>query len=628
MFLKALFFSTVLFCSLSVEAAVRTWDGGGTDGNWTTAANWSTDVAPVAGDDLVFPATAAQFATNNNFFALTTFGSLTFEGGAYTVSGNPFRLTGGMNVTGGSPTINAALFLNNAQTLSGAAGAVSTIAILSLNVAGVTIDGAGTYAVGIISGPGSVTKNGPGAAGILASASFTGAINLNEGVFIFDASAGNSTVTVNSPATGGGILGFSGFGGTGTVGTVNLVQGTISAGTLTSPTGILNTGTLNFTADGNYACKIGGPLPGANGHDQLNVVGAVNLNGARLAPIPWGTYRPAIGDAFTIIRNDGADPVSGTFLNAPEGAVFGGALNTAFRITYVGGDGNDVVITRVNRAPFDFDGDGRSEVASFRPSNGTWNATLTGDGATFLTQFGAPGDNLTPADFDGDNRTDVAIFRNGVWWILNSSNNSVSATQFGLTGDVPIPNDFDGDGRADLAVFRPTDGVWYQLRSLGNQFFAQQFGISGDKPLMGDFDGDGIGDIAVYRPADGVWHQWLSSTNSYTAFPFGIATDRPCAADYDGDGKTDACVFRGTTDGSQPDFYIINSSNQSASYVSWGIPDDLPMLGDYDGDGKVDIGIFRAASQQWYWIRSSNATVGFSSFGQPGDLSVPSAYVP
>ncbi len=620
---------TLFFCAaISTAAAVKTWDGGGGDGNWTTAANWVGDVAPVANDDLVFPAGSAQLATNNNFFALTTFGSLTFEGGAYTVAGNPFRLNTGINVTGGTPTMNAAVFVNPAQTFTGAAGTVTTIAILSIGIAGVTIDGAGSFGIGLLNGAGPVNKNGQGAAIVLTSGGFSGPINVNNGVFAFDGTSASSTVTINSPVTGGGTLGFSGFGGTGTVGTVNIVQGTVSAGTLTSPTGILNTGTLNFSADGNFACKIGGPTPGANGHDQLNVTGAVNLNNARLAPIPWGTYRPAIGDQFRIINNDGTDPVSGTFLNAPEGAIFGGALNSAFRITYVGGDGNDVVITRVNRAPFDFDGDGRSEVASFRPSNGTWNAVLSGSGATMSTQFGVAGDNLTPADFDGDNRTDIAVYRNGVWWVLNSFSNSVSATQFGLNGDIPLPNDFDGDGRADLAVFRPSNGVWYQLRSLGNQFYAQQFGINGDKPLLGDFDGDGIGDIAVYRPADGVWHQWLSATDSYSAFPFGISTDRPCAADFDGDGKTDACVFRGTADGNLPDFYIIRSSDQTAQYFSWGLPDDLPMLGDYDGDGRVDIGIFRAMSQQWFWVRSSNSSVGFSTFGNAGDVSIPSSYVP
>ena len=624
---KILFITLFLGCFSNIFGVVKTWDGGGTDANWQTAANWSTDVAPVAGDDLVFPATSAQLMTNNNFFLLTNFNSITIDG-SYTIGGNPLRLANSLTVNSGTQAINTAISLSGGQTFTGNQLSFTTIAVLSVGGAGLTLDGAGSFGIGLISGAGAITKNGAGASLIVSSSGYSGAIRLNDGIFVVDANIPNSAVTISNPNITSGTLGFSGFGGTGTVGTVNVTQGTISAGTLTSPTGILNTGNLTFTANGNYAVKIGGTAAGANGHDQLNVTGIVNLNNARLAPIPLNNFRPAIGDAFTILKNDGTDAINGTFLNAPEGAVFGGALNTAFRITYHGGDGNDVVITAINRANFDFDGDGRSEISSFRPSNSTWNATLTSNGTNFSAQWGLSSDKLAPADYDGDNKTDLAIYRDGTWWILNSLTNSVTVVQFGLSGDIPVPNDFDGDGRADIAVWRPSDGVWYELRSLGNQFAAQRFGLSGDKPLLGDFDGDGMGDLAVYRPADGVWHLFMSSTNSYLAFAFGIPTDRPCAADFDGDGKTDPCVFRGTADGNQPDFYILNSSNQTVSYVSWGLPNDVPMLGDYDGDGKTDIGIFRPASHEWYWLRSSNASVGFTNFGQTGDLSVPSAYVP
>ncbi len=618
----------VFLFSVNAFSAVRTWDGGGADANWTTAANWVGDVAPVAGDDLVFPASAARQSNNNNFSGFTSFNSLTIEGGNYTISGNGFRLTSGLTVGGGTQFISTSINPTGAQTFNAAQGSTITIVLLNMSGSALTFDGAGGFGIGVISGPGNLIKNGAGAALLAQSALYSGSITVNNGIFVVDATIPNTPVTVNNPNLTTGTLGFSGFGGTGTVGTVNVVQGAISAGTLTSPTGILNTGNLTFTANGAYACKIGGTTAGADGHDQLSVTGTVNLNNARLAPIPWNGFRPAIGDSFTILRNDGSDAVNGTFLNAPEGAVFGGALNTAFRITYQGGDGNDIVITRVNRANFDFDGDGKTDISTFRPSNGTWNAVLTSNGANFSTNWGLGSDKLAPADFDGDNKTDLAVFRDGIWWILNSFNGSVTTVQFGLSGDIPVPNDFDGDGRADIAVWRPADGVWYQLRSLGNQFAAGAFGLNGDKPILGDFDGDGLGDLAVYRPADGVWHLLMSATNSYVAFPFGIASDRPCASDFDGDGKTDPCVFRGTADGNQPDFYILRSSDLSAAFVSWGLPDDVPTLGDFDGDGKTDIGVFRPASHEWFWLRSSDLTVGISNFGQTGDLSIPSAYVP
>ena len=65
-------------------------------------------------------------------------------------------------------------------------------------------------------------------------------------------------------------------------------------------------------------------------------------------------------------------------------------------------------------------------------------------------------------DFDGDGKTDLAVFRpeTGVWYILNSQDNSLTAKQFGVEGDVPVASDYDGDNRADIAVYRPTEGNW------------------------------------------------------------------------------------------------------------------------------------------------------------------------
>lgn len=616
--LAALF--TVL--SSSSDAAVRTWDGGGADANWLTALNWVGDVAPSANDDLVFPAAAAQFSTNNNFPVQTVFNSVTIDGN-FTIGGNSFRIgAGGLTVNSGTVAINSPVSLSAAATFAAGTGTTTTLAVLSVGSSALRIDGAGSFGIGLISGSGGINKVGTGASLIAAALLYSGSIFIGDGILVVDGTLSNSSVMIEAP--------LGGLGGTGRVGPVTSMVGTISAGTLTSPTGVFTTGNLSLSGDSNYLCKIGGTSPGSSGHDQLNVIGTVSLANARLAPLAWNAFRPAVGDSFRILNNDGSDPVSGTFLNAPEGAVFAGPLNTAFRITYTGGDGNDIVITRVPRAQFDFDGDGRTDIGVFKPATGVWARVLSGTGAYSEQYFGSNGDRIAPADYDGDNKTDIAVFRssNGTWYIFNSLTATVTIRQFGSNGDRPVPNDFDGDGLADIAVWRDTDGVWYQLRSLTGQFFAQQFGSSGDKPQMMDFDGDGMGDLAVYRPADGTWHFWQSGTNSYTAFPFGIATDTPVPADYNGDGRTDTAIFRATADPDQPDFYILLSGVFTFQGASWGIPGDIPVVADYDGDGKADIAIFRpGAFTNWYILRSTGGLTS-ASFGNTADKPIASAFAP
>lgn len=89
--------------------AVATWDGGGANDNWTTAENWVGDVAPTAGDDLVF-AGGTQTSTDNDFSTGTSFNSVTFASDDFTLAGNGITLADGVtvnsNVTGSAISLN------------------------------------------------------------------------------------------------------------------------------------------------------------------------------------------------------------------------------------------------------------------------------------------------------------------------------------------------------------------------------------------------------------------------------------------------------------------------------------------------------------------------------------------
>src|SRR5205814_2324899 len=101
-----------------------------------------------------------------------------------------------------------------------------------------------------------------------------------------------------------------------------------------------------FLTDGRLTIRVNSAAAGT-GYDQLKVVGTVNLGTASdLVPIPLTGLILPVGTVLTVIDNDGSDPVVGTFRNLPEGASFT-AGGLAYRVSYAGGDGNDVTLTRV-----------------------------------------------------------------------------------------------------------------------------------------------------------------------------------------------------------------------------------------------------------------------------------------
>ena len=274
---------------------------------------------------------------------------------------------------------------------------------------------------------------------------------------------------------------------------------------------------------------------------------------------------------------------------------------------------------------FDYDGDSKSDVSVFRPSENRWYVFRSSDSVVAQAAFAITGDVPVPADYDGDLKTDIAIYRpsNGAWWYLSSLNGAqINVNWGGEAGDIPRPSDFDGDGKTDFVFFRPTNNFWYRINASGTVSNVQ-FGSTGDKPVRGDFDGDGKSDVAIFRPSTGDWWYKSSIYGTQLAVRWGISTDIPAPADFDGDGRTDFAVYRPSTGV----WYIINSSNGSFTIGPFGLTEDRPVPADYDGDGKAELAVFRPSTGVWYQLRSSGGFFAMQ-FGIGSDTPTPNAFVP
>lgn len=265
----------------------------------------------------------------------------------------------------------------------------------------------------------------------------------------------------------------------------------------------------------------------------------------------------------------------------------------------------------------DLDGDGMSDLAVFRPSEGNWY-TVNSAGGISVSNWGISTDTAVPGDYDGDGKTDLAVFRpsDGNWYLAESSG-AVSVVNWGAAWDKPVAGDYDGDGRTDIAVFRPSTGDWFIVgSSIGVRVV--NWGVSSDIPVEGDFDGDGKCDVAVFRPSNGSWYV-IRSTGGVLATQWGTAGDKPVVADYDGDGRDDIGIFR-PADGN----WYLAESTAGVQVVNWGVSTDVPIPGDYDRDGKDDIAVYRDGT--WYIIRS-NQGVMTANWGAYGDKPIQAAYL-
>ncbi|WP_057938602.1 metallophosphoesterase [Algoriphagus resistens] len=177
----------------------------------------------------------------------------------------------------------------------------------------------------------------------------------------------------------------------------------------------------------------------------------------------------------------------------------------------------------------DFDNDQLTDMVTF--DAGKWTINDTNE-----LILGQDGDIPSPADYNGDGKTEAAVFRpsEGMFLLWDGS-----IIKLGSEGDIPVSGDYDGDGFAEAAVYRPSNRTWY-FDQLDSIVFGHPKGI----PVPADYDGDGMLDVGIFRTDNSLWQTTLG--NIPLQIPH-IPGDIPVPGDYDGDGKAEMAQYRPST---------------------------------------------------------------------------------
>jgi len=358
-----------LILSPVVTHAQETWDGGGTTDNWSDGTNWADNIAPSGATGSTLTFSGSTRTTNINDLVGLSFTSLTFSASNWSLSGNAFTLSAGINApigTGRSVTIANDLTLTTGTTLQTQNIASSTLTLSgNFSASGITItkDGSGTAGNPAIS---TLVFNGAGKAVTI------GTLAQRKGAVLFDngVSATSGAIQVGNDATHNSIAPTFTLRGSSTslatsgnieIGRqANAARFTIESGTLTAGTLLTGQSVSSNVSSGYYQ---------TGGNASVTNLRLAN-NGASTVSVSGGTLNVAQGN-----------PNSSTFGLTEKGAsiftVSGtGAVN-------VGPTGNHLwnLAANTGSATLNLDG-GVLTVGGFTKINSTGNTTIRLNGGT------------------------------------------------------------------------------------------------------------------------------------------------------------------------------------------------------------------------------------------------------
>lgn len=541
----ATFSTSSVLIGNELGATKRTWDDGAKkNDNWQDEANWD-GAAPVAGNMLFFGSTGAG-ASVNDFPTGTSFAGIVFNPGtfsnSYTLSGNKVNLTGdivnmgtyGPNSAGTGPKINFPIELMGDRQFNTGDWDMTLNGVISGSGSLTKTHGRdyfrGSYDGGVYIGDLYMTKVN----------TYTGDTRVTGGALVLQNNNSNNLMPLSPNITldfkavlkvldlQNGTLALSSgqtLRGTGKVyGKTNAPSGSAVAPGRGAGTGTLHLlGDFSMNAGSSFAVKAGGKVDGA--YDQASVQGSASLGGATLNITSVGGYTPAIGDDLVLLKNDGTDAIAGTFVSGAgsdlsvgtimaEGATvssnFLGSGYTA-KISYTGGDGNDVSIIVLPPAGAPVFIDDPIVKSGAEP------------GTPYISSIAG-----SALDGDGDALSYSKI--SGPAWLSVASNGVISGTpgasDAGTTVQFTVQVS-DGNGGTDTATLQvgvlPLVGLWKfdDPANLTQATIGSDLTLVGSQQAVAGFDaGDGAARIGVgshYRMNNSIGANGGGSyTNEYT----------------------------------------------------------------------------------------------------------------
>lgn len=293
-----------------------------------------------------------------------------------------------------------------------------------------------------------------------------------------------------------------------------------------------------------------------------------------------------IGTVYTILERAGTFADQQYFKNMPAGSTIA-ADGHSFRVSYTGGDGNDVTLTEV------------------APGSLKQNRDLNLDGKSDLVWRGT----------DGSVRL----------WDMNGAAIASDSGLRQMSSDWKVVGvgDVTSDARAEV-ILKSTDGTvrgWTVTQYISGgslQTLVSDWNIAYNLPQqwelqrVADFNGDGKSDLLWRSSASGQLRLWqLESNNGSLQSNVPISSIPSLdwkvagAGDFNGDGKSDL-LWRNDNGANRIWFMNGSSITSDVSLGNGGasIPTNwkIEAVGDINGDGKSDIVWQSSAGEVRMWL--------------------------